>query len=226
MCVNKRIEQIILHYNLNKNSFSGKLGLKNNTTIGQIVSGRKSKPSFDVLNKIVETFPEIDSNWLLTGKGEMFLESISQVEDSPISYTNGFKKGVPYYDIDVSASIQESFQDVAEEPDMYIDFKPFNDCSAYLPIYGDSMYPQFASGEIVALKIIKNIDIIMYGEPYLIITNEEADNLRTLKILRKHEDDDKIILKPSNPNFDETVIPKNAIVNLYLVKGKITRKQL
>lgn len=134
--------------------------------------------------------------------------------------------GVPYYDIDITASFQESFNDIAETPEMYIDFKPFNDCTAYLPIYGDSMYPKFASGEIVALKKITNLNVILFGEPYLIITNNITDNLRTLKIIRKHKDEDKLILKPSNPNFDETVIPKESVVSLYLVKGKITRKQL
>lgn len=36
-----------------------------------IVSGRKTKPSFDVLNAIISSFVDIDARWLLTGKGEM-----------------------------------------------------------------------------------------------------------------------------------------------------------
>lgn len=136
-------------------------------------------------------------------------------------------KKVPYYDIDVTATIAESFSDIKEEPEFYVDFKPFNDCTAYLPVFGDSMYPSYASGEIVAVKEVRNRDAIYWGETYLIITNSAWDNMRTLKQLHFHEDNSKVILRASNPNFKgDTVIPKEAIVSLYIVKGKITRKQL
>lgn len=69
--VNDRIEQVMLHYSLNKNSFSKRIGLTNNVTIGNIVGGRRSKPSYDVLTKIMETFPEVNPHWLMTGEGEM-----------------------------------------------------------------------------------------------------------------------------------------------------------
>ena len=76
MSVNQRIFRIIKFYKLNQNSFSKKLGLGNNTTIGNIVAGRKSKPSYAVLELIKKTFPEINMNWLFTGKGRM-------LEDNP-----------------------------------------------------------------------------------------------------------------------------------------------
>lgn len=136
------------------------------------------------------------------------------------------RSGVPYYDIDISASLTESFLDIAEAPEFYVDFKPFNDCSAYLPVFGDSMYPMISSGEIVALKKVDNPEYIQYGEAHLVITNAESNNMRTLKIIRKHQNDEMIILKPENPNFDELVIPRSTILSLYIVKGKITRKQL
>lgn len=112
-------------------------------------------------------------------------------------------------------------------PEFYVDFQPFNDCTAYLPIYGDSMYPHFSSGEIVAVKKVSNHDIILWGEAYLIITDTNANNMKTVKLLYPHEDEDKIILRASNPEYKgDTIIPKSSILNLYIVKGKITRKQL
>jgi transcriptional regulator with XRE-family HTH domain len=112
-------------------------------------------------------------------------------------------------------------------PEFYVDFQPFNDCTAYLPIYGDSMYPHFTSGEIVAVKKVSNHDIILWGEAYLIITDTNANNMKTVKLLYPHEDEDKIILRASNPEYKgDTIIPKSSILNLYIVKGKITRKQL
>jgi transcriptional regulator with XRE-family HTH domain len=151
--------------------------------------------------------------------------SIPELVDE--QYQNNIVKGIPYYDIDVTATITESFNDVKESPEFYVDFKPFNDCTAYLPIFGDSMYPTFASGEIIAVKLLNNKDVILWGEAHLVITNEVANNLKTVKLLFPHDDPAKIILRASNPAFKgDTVIPKDSIINIYIVKGKITRKQL
>jgi DNA-binding XRE family transcriptional regulator len=70
--INKRIELIIKELNYNKNSFAKAIGLTANTIIENIVGKRQSKPSFDVLHKILVTFPHLDANWLMTGEGEMY----------------------------------------------------------------------------------------------------------------------------------------------------------
>ena len=69
--INFRISQIITYFGMNQNSFSKKIGMDNNVTIGNIVKGRKNKPSYDVIEKIILTFDSINSDWLITGKGEM-----------------------------------------------------------------------------------------------------------------------------------------------------------
>ncbi|WP_306541094.1 LexA family transcriptional regulator [Dysgonomonas sp.] len=142
---------------------------------------------------------------------------------------NNEANGVPYYEnIDVSASITTMFNDNKETPTFYIDYQHFNDCTAYLPVVGDSMYPRYASGEIVAVKQIFNKDIIQWGEAYLIVCNDNADSLRTIKLVHPCEKDEtKIILRASNPNYKgDTPISKDDIISMFIVKGKITRNQL
>ena len=85
--INDRIQQIIDHYNLNKNSFSKKIGLSGSMTITNIVSGRKSKPSYDVLRKIAETFP-INLTWLILGKGSMLLDTGDELESYDFEVDN------------------------------------------------------------------------------------------------------------------------------------------
>ncbi len=142
---------------------------------------------------------------------------------------NNEANGVPYYEnIDVSCSITSMFNDNKENPTFYIDYQHFNDCTAYLPVVGDSMYPRYASGEIVAVKQIFNKDIIQWGEAYLIVCNDNADSLRTIKLVHPCEKDEtKIILRASNPNYKgDTPISKDDIISMFIVKGKITRNQL
>lgn len=156
-----------------------------------------------------------------------FLDLVEGVEKMKQHNINLRSPGVPYYDIDVTASIVRSFSDIPETPDYFVDFRPFNDCTAYLPIYGDSMYPQFCSGEIIAVKEWLNTGVILWGEPYLIITNEDCNNLRTVKLIFPHEETDKIVLRASNPNYKgDTIVKLDSIISLFIVKGKITRKQL
>ena len=173
--------------------------------------------------------------WLLTGEGQMFqdgsLESITDTiplrkhesEGPEISTT----AGVPFYDIDVAAHVTEMLADPQVQPDFYVDFKPFNDCTAYLPTYGDSMFPAIQSGDIIAIKQVNNLDVLLWGEPYVIITDANANNLRTVKLVFPHDDKSKIVLRASNPNFKgDTVINKADILYMYIVKGIVTRKQL
>jgi hypothetical protein len=70
--INSRFLLLIKRLGMNNNSFSKKLGLINGTAIGNIVGGRKNKPSFDLIFKIISTFDYINSDWLITGRGEMF----------------------------------------------------------------------------------------------------------------------------------------------------------
>ena len=218
-----RFNMILEHKKTNHNKLAKEMGV---TTSGLYDISNPLKPnvgvSKKVLLKIKKVYPDISESWLMFGEGKMLISE----NRSETHLSNNIERGVPYYDIDISASLTESFSDVKEEPEFYVDFRPFNDCTVYLPVFGDSMYPLIASGEIVALKKVDNPESIQYGEPHLIITNSEYNNMRTLKIIRKHQNDEMIILKPVNPLFDEMTIPRKSIISLYIVKGKITRKQL
>ena len=87
---------------------------------------------------------------------------------------------MPYYDIDATSHIITSFNDLPESPSFYVDYEPFNDCTAYINNYGDSMYPKYKSGEKLAVKQISNFDVIQWGETYLVVTNANANDMRTV----------------------------------------------
>lgn len=135
-------------------------------------------------------------------------------------------KGVPYYDVEITASVVRSFSDVREKPEYFIDFQPFNDATAWLPIYGDSMYPKFQAGEMVAVKQIFNFDSIQWGEAHMIVTNEAHNNLRTIKNVHYCEDETKIILRSVNPEYGGPIpIFKRNILSMYIVKGQAKKSQ-
>ena len=214
------IKFLVESENIGLDQFGKKFGL-NRGAIGSYIGGRAT-PKLETMQKISVYF-DLPLDYLINKN----LSKNWNAGTLNNSISNSEGKGVPYYNIDVTATITTSFSDIEETPDFYIDFQPFNNCTAYLPVYGDSMFPTYASGEILAVKKLENMDVILWGEAYLIITSELANNMKTVKLLFQHNDDDKIILRAANPEFKgDTVIPKAAIINLYIIKGKITRKQL
>lgn len=181
----------------------------------------------DKVKSISLYFADLNTGWLLTGEGEM-LKNDKPLYESEVTVIEN-KRGVPYYEnIDVSLSILPMFSDNKEIPTFYIDYPHFNDCTAYLPVLGDSMYPKYASGEIIAIKQVFNFEMIQWGEAYLVVGNENTDNLRTVKLLYPYPDDlGRIVLRASNPNFKgDTPMYIQDIVSLFIIKGKITRSQL
>ncbi len=67
--INKRIELIINTYcKGSKSEFAKKLGVTP-SVIGNITGLRQGAPSFMLLEKIANTFPQINCEWLLTGRG-------------------------------------------------------------------------------------------------------------------------------------------------------------
>lgn len=73
--INDRLELLIRELGLNDNSFSRSIGLGASTSINNITGGRKSKPSYQLLEKILTKYKTIDANWLMKGIGTMFVNN-------------------------------------------------------------------------------------------------------------------------------------------------------
>jgi transcriptional regulator with XRE-family HTH domain len=66
----RRIEQILEVENLSVSQFADKIGVQR-SGMSHILSGR-NKPSLDFAIKVLQTFPDLSSDWLLFGKGAMY----------------------------------------------------------------------------------------------------------------------------------------------------------
>lgn len=166
----------------------------------------------------------INPVWLYEGEGDMFDGTKAGAQAQNLE---PYERGVPFFNVNLAELSFDSFSTLNEPPEYYVNYRPFNDCDAYLPIYGDSMYPRYASGEIIAVREIRNFDVIQWGEAYLLITDERANGITAVKLLFEHPNEKKIVLRSSNPNFrGDTIIDKEMIRRLFIVKGKVTRHHL
>lgn len=74
----ERFKQLLEEKNLTATRFAALIKV-NASAMSHILNGR-SKPGFDVLDKIAQAFPDLNLNWLISGKGSMYNSSISIAE--------------------------------------------------------------------------------------------------------------------------------------------------
>ena len=87
-----RIKKWIENQGLKSSSFADKIGV-NRATISHVLSGR-NKPSIDFLDKMIRAFPDLNSNWIVSGDGLMYKsDGVKEVVKS-----KNIKKIVVFYD--------------------------------------------------------------------------------------------------------------------------------
>jgi phage repressor protein C with HTH and peptisase S24 domain len=109
---------------------------------------------------------------------------------------------IPFYDAVATAGLavyQEDQSPVVQPTETVNPGTWFRAATAAMRVYGDSMYPKYKSGCIIALKEIIDKDEIIYGEDYVVETSEQ----RVLKrILKSEKGEEYIEMNSINPQSD------------------------
>lgn len=175
--ISDRIFALIEALGYNKRSFSNELGLSNDVTIGRIVNEQR-EPSFKILSMIIQTFGNINANWLLTGEGEMLLDNKKNgnlngnLNGNPNISNEEKNATVPFYNLPVSA-LEKINLNVGSAG--HVDLPVFRGAECVLPVIGLNMEPVIYSGDLIGVKNVKpsNWDYLRTGEIYLVITHSE-----------------------------------------------------
>ena len=137
-----RIKKIILKEGLNAGSFADKIGVQR-SSLSHILNGRNN-PSLDFVIKTLTHFPHISPEWLLLGKGDIFL-------DKPLEEKSDNKSAGAQDLFSSVAQISETEQQKPETDIMTEDIdnepvnvqKPDRYVSQILIFYTDSTYQVF-----------------------------------------------------------------------------------
>lgn len=180
--------------------------------------------------KFIETLCNANENinkvWITDLKGTMLKNT-----SNPLTNRED-KKLIPLYDGVVTAGMQETaIMDATQQPAEMIDAGDwFRDATAAMRVHGDSMYPEYKSGSIAALREVKNKRLVVYGQDYLIETTE----YRVIKRLQKsdipqnwlacsvneekYESSGRLVHEPFDVHIDD-------VTRLYQVLGNVKRNQ-
>lgn len=209
----ERIAQIISKFCESKADFARKVGEKPQTVSNWVVRDN----GINVLNKVMEVFPQVNKDWLMTGHGDM-IKSNNNNSEPQINFT----KGVPYYNVDFIGGFDIVLNDQTISPEYLIDFRKYNEATCWCNVTGHSMEPEITHGDIIALKKIEDKSFLPLGEVYAIVT---TNGMRTIKRLGPSNDPKCYTLVPTNksPEYGIQELPKDMIEHIFQVLGCMKR---
>ncbi|WP_172914947.1 S24 family peptidase [Capnocytophaga canis] len=223
----ERILQFIEYKGISKNKFYIETGISNG------VLDKKSGLSMDTVEKFYSTYPEINPEWLLTGRGNM-LKSDNENKESSIIIHHGDRKTrdkiienqeIPLYDLEATAGLVELFKGgKAVQVLETIKIPNLPSCDGALSVTGDSMYPLLKSGDIVLYKQIPvNPDSIFFGEMYLLgVMVDEFEEMITVKYVQKSDKgDDYVKLVSLNQHHQSKDIQIKRVTAMAIIKASI-----
>lgn len=92
-----------------------------------------------------------------------------------------------------------------------------------IPHFGDSMQPVFNAGDRLAVKKLKNLDTILWGEAYLIVTGLEYNEIIIVRFVFPGDDNEHFTLRSTAPeNYGDIKIKKIHIQDLYIITESIS----
>ncbi|WP_172917148.1 S24 family peptidase [Capnocytophaga canis] len=212
---------------ISKYEFYQKTGASNG------ILSQKSGLSEENTLRFLSAYPEVNAEWLLTGRGNM-LKSDNENKESSIIIHHGDRKTrdkiiesqeIPLYDLEATAGLVELFKGgKAAQVLETIKIPNLPSCDGALSVTGDSMYPLLKSGDIVLYKQIPvNPDSIFFGEMYLLgVMVDEFEEMITVKYVQKSDKgDDYVKLVSLNQHHQSKDIQIKRVTAMAIIKASI-----
>lgn len=228
--VDEKIKAIIHRFNLNNFAFSKRIGVTG-TTIDSIVNGRpqkdgsrkKTKPGYDVLLAIINTF-DINPDYLF-GKSDTMLssdvKSIPTYSGIPqvISTSSEGEENV----VLVSTKARAGYLNGYGDSDFIESLPSFkmpqltNGTFRCFEIQGNSMVQTFFNGDFVFGKYVESISDLKNNDVYVIVSKNDGVVLK--RVINYSEKQQKLILKSDNNdgNYPDYSISSEDVMEIWQV---------
>jgi phage repressor protein C with HTH and peptisase S24 domain len=216
--VSKRLSLLVDHIsNGNEKKFAESIGVKpaviNNYTTGK----QQSKPGFEVMSKILDRYPHVNIDWLITGYGEMLK---TEKKNNPFNVlvstqdTSG-NLVVPVINVRAAANYLSGYQtqEYFEQLDtlnLPTSYKKSTQSYA-LQVSGDSMQPTLYNGDLVICSVCETSDweYLSDGEVYVVASDKGLQVKRIKNQLRSKQNmvfiSDNKYHKPFTLNAQEII---------------------
>lgn len=222
-----RIKALIENQGITQSEFAKRIAI-DASNFSKHLTG-KLPISDSLINKIVVELG-VSKEWLCTGTGPMYGSNTTGATGGDahthirtLTLPSGaivpeVRNGAKVYGLDVTAGNlgrERMFTDDLVIGSIDVPFiNP--DCSI-VKVSGDSMKPVINNGDMIAIREIKNPNLIFWGQIYVVL----LEDYRMVKYVRKHENPDRVILRSENKEYDDIEIEKRDICDLFIVENII-----
>lgn len=168
------------------------------------------------LQAIVEKYPLYSAQWLLSGEGEMKQQNYRYSREDIIDQDSNIdtRPRIPF-DAAAGALSLISQAVTKEDCEQLPVIKRFPEYDFTIIVKGDSMEPEFHSGDEIACRFVDKPSFIQWGRPHVLDTHQGV----VLK--RIYNRADTILCSSYNKDYDDFEIPKDEILHVALVVGSI-----
>ena len=185
---------------------------------------------------LISKLPEVNLNWLLTGKGTPYHKSNYcdsklmsgevQILHNPKSAECLDDRSVTLYDVAAAANLKTLFANKNQYALGEIVIPNIPTCDGAIYVSGDSMYPILKSGDIVGFKGINNFSNVIYGEMYIVAFHLDGDQYLTVKYVNRSEKEGYVKLVSYNPHHEPMDLPVDTIQDMAIVKFSIRKNMM
>jgi phage repressor protein C with HTH and peptisase S24 domain len=176
----------------------------------------------ETLARFIATYTNISEKWLLTGEGEMFKKDETQFETLGIDR----RRALPLLPVEAIAGWDGTTSPAVMNYDCeWIEIPQFVQSGAdyIIRVSGDSMSPEYRSGDLLACRRIREITFFQWGKVYVIDSNQ---GIMLKRVEECVDDPDCILCVSENPRHRPFSLPKNEINSLSLVIGLVRSTEM
>lgn len=214
MSVKERIKIFVEYQKLTVSAFEKSINASN----GYVNSISKSI-GLDKIELILENYPKLNIEWLLTGKGSMLKSEVNSRLSHNILEKSVDNQGIPLIPIDAMAGFGTGSMQIMEFDTQKYVVPEFAELKAdyIIRVQGNSMTPTYNSGDLVACKKLVLSDIFFqWNKVYLLDTEQGALIKRVKKASNNH-----IMIVSDNTDYEPVELHLSKIHAIAIVLGTI-----
>ncbi len=207
--ISDRIKLLLSENHLTASDLAEKLGYGSPEKILRLFRDKKNKPSLDLIYDI-GTALNVDFNWLITG------EENKHVCENEVKINH---RQTPLIPIEAMAGNFHGEKSVMDYDCEHYSIPDLEKADFLIRVKGNSMYPTYNSGDIVACRRINNIQdaFFQWGRVYVLDTDQGP----IMKRIKPGTDHESITIVSDNPDFEPFQLHLSQIYRLALVLGCI-----
>jgi phage repressor protein C with HTH and peptisase S24 domain len=214
--INKRFNDIIIfllerNYAETKAEIAQKLGISQ-SKFSEILAERMNVNT-ELVARLVHHYPNLSLEWILLGKGEPEADK----SNKPTNNQRGMLPLLPISAVAGWNGVDAEGINIDECDQMVVPYLVDAGAEFLIRVTGNSMYPTYANGDILACRRVRESRNIQWGKVY-VIDSEEGPMVKRINL---SDDEEHILCQSDNHNFAPFTLRKSEIRSLALVVGSI-----